>query len=178
MNYAQLYEFLDVDSDGKVEVVISRYNNGYRPGSRPDTVITVFAQGNDGKYDTVYDVDDVDGDDDRDDEDRETYTIAANLVSKMLTLSTVGEQQRYKQILLSFESGDANADVVFGHFEESDTDLTTPDLIVKATKLKNGQYSDVLDTSDANADGIINNDDQLIYRTIANSFRSMKDFQP
>ena len=178
MNYALVYEFNDSNEDGVCEAIISRYNNGYRPGLKPDVVVTVYADAN-GRYETAEGVDDVEGDDDIDADDASYYTLAADLASAMVTLSSMDEKRLYKCIMVSFGSNSQNAalpDVNIGLYKK-DSDMTAPDSIVTVTGYNKGLYREVIDASDADSDGDTDLDDHLIYRKIANSFASMRDFK-
>jgi len=178
MNYALVYEFNDSNADGVPEAIISRYNNGYEPGLKPDVVVTAYAHSN-GKYETAEGVDDVEGDDDIDADDASYYTLAADLASAMVTLSTMDERRLYKCILVSFGNNSKNAalpDVDIGLYKK-DSGMSAPDSVVTVTGYNKGLYRDVANATDADSDGDTDLDDNLIYRKIANSFASMRDFK-
>lgn len=180
MNYALLYEFKDSNDDGVSEAIISRYNNGYSPGVEPNVVVTAYANSLNGKYETAEGVDDVEGDDDIDEDDESYYTLAADLASALVSLSTMGEDRLYKCILVSFGSNSQNAalpDVNIGLYKHSNSDMAAPDSLVTVTGYEKGLYKDVANSTDADSDGDIDLDDKLIYRRIANSFASMRDFK-
>ncbi|KGU82412.1 hypothetical protein [Pseudomonas mediterranea] len=179
MNYALVYEFNDSNEDGVPEAIISRYNNGYKPGLKPDLVVTVYANSITGLYETAEGVDDVEGDDDIDEDDASYYTLAADLASAMVTLSSMDEKRLYKCIMVSFASNSQNAalpDVNIGLYKK-DSDMTDPDSVVTVTGYNKGLYREVVNATDADSDGDTDLDDHLIHRKIANSFASMRDFK-
>ncbi|WP_422776753.1 hypothetical protein ACOXXE_00520 [Pseudomonas mediterranea] len=179
MNYALVYEFNDSNEDGVPEAIISRYNNGYKPGLKPDLVVTVYANSITGLYETAEGVDDVEGDDDIDEDDASYYTLAADLASAMVTLSSMDERRLYKCIMVSFGSNSRNTalpDVDIGLYKK-DSDMSAPDLVVTVTGYNKGLYREIVNATDADSDGDTDLDDHLIYRKIANSFASMRDFK-
>jgi len=180
MNYSVVVEFKDADARGARKAVISRYNNGDAINSQPDVVVTAYSNTANGKYETVTGFDDVEGDGDIDDDDASYYTLAADLASAVVGLSAVGEGRRYRCILLSFDSQISNnrlADVNIGLFNVSNQDLNQPDAVVTVGDYSNGLYKTVLGSTDADSDGDIDLDDQFIFKKIAGSFASMRDFK-
>lgn len=178
MNHKQLYEVKDIDANGSPDVVMSRYNNGNDNLDTPDYSVTISSSRNDGDYDTTTVPDDVDGDGDRDEEDESYYTLAAKLVSALVTLSSVDDRKLFDRILLMFK-GSNSTDVSILHFKPGNTDIYNPDFTVIATNPdKFGSYRTIKDSIDADGDQDIDKDDDLIYRKIASSFASMRDLQP
>ncbi|MFJ2537088.1 hypothetical protein [Pseudomonas sp. NPDC087614] len=180
MSYSLLYEFKDTDGDGKAEAVISRYNNGDAVNSMPDVVVTAYANTANGKFDTVTGVDDVEGDGDIDEDDESYYALASDLASALVGLSTVGAGRLYRCILISFgdnASGSKLGDVNIGLFNVANSDLTRPDSVVTVTGYDKGMYKKVSGSTDADGDGDIDLDDEFIFRKIAVSFASMRDFK-
>ncbi|WLH35798.1 hypothetical protein PSH79_00435 [Pseudomonas sp. FP2196] len=180
MSYSVLYEFRDTDGNGTAEAVISRYNNGDVVNSAPNVVVTAYANTANGKYDMVTGVDDVEGDGDIDEDDDSYYTLAADLASALVGLSNVGAGRLYRCILISFgenTSGSKLADVNIGLFNVANSDLTRPNSVVTVTGYAKGLYTKVLRSTDADGDGDIDLDDEFIFRKIAGSFASMRDFK-
>ena len=180
MSYSLLYEFRDTDGNGTVEAVISRYNNGDAVNSAPDAVVTAYANIANGKYDTVSGVDDVEGDGDIDEDDDSYYTLASDLASAIVGLSTVGAGRLYRCMLISFgdnASGGKLADVNIDLFKVANSDLTHPDSVVTVTGYDKGLYKKVTGSTDADGDNDIDLDDEFIFRKIAGSFASMRNFK-
>ncbi|MFJ2488496.1 hypothetical protein [Pseudomonas sp. NPDC087639] len=180
MNYAVLYEFKDIKGDHHAEAIISRYNDGYAPGSKPNVVVTVEYNTVSKKYETVEGYDDVEGDGDLDEDDQSYYTLAADIASAIAGLSKQDDGRRYKSMLVSFDNNGSPAappDVKIGLFNVSNPGLSQPDFTVTATDYRNGLYNKVSNTVDANGDNRIDLNDQLVFKRIANSFASMKGFK-
>ncbi|WP_415758467.1 hypothetical protein [Pseudomonas sp. LT1P18] len=177
MSYKQLYEIKDIEADGSPEVVMSRYNEGNNDLSHPNFSITISSSNKDGIFDTTTGPEDVDGDGDRDEEDESYYTVAAKLVSAMVSLSSVGDRKVFDRILLLFKDA-IETDVSILHFRLGNTDLQNPDFTVTATNPDTfGSYRTIKDAIDADGDEDVDKDDELIYRKIATSFASMRDLQ-
>ena len=179
MRYSLLYEFRDTDGNGTAEAVISRYNNADAVNSLPDIVVTANANIANGKYDTVSGVDDVEGDGDTDEDDDSYYTLAGDLASAIVGLSTVGAGRLYSCMLISFADNASEgklADVNIGLFNVANSDLTRPDSVVTVTGYDKGLYKKVMGSTDADGDNDIDLDDEFIFRKIAGSFASMREF--
>ncbi|WP_455827070.1 hypothetical protein [Pseudomonas graminis] len=177
MRHRQLYEIKDTDGAGIPEVVMSRYNEGNDDLDSPNFNIVISSYNNDWVFDTTGSVEDVDGDGDRDYDDASYYTIAAKLVTQMFTLRSVDLRQRYSSILISF--GDSPDEVVIAHYQKGNTSLSSPDFIVTASNPDSlGRYRHIKDSLDADGDGDIDKDDELIYKQLATSFASMRDLEP
>lgn len=181
MNHKQLYEIKDTNADGSPEVVMSRYNDGNDNLDAPDYTVTLSSSQNDGVYDTTTAPDDVDGDDDADEEDEEDesyYTVAAKLVSAMVTLGAVGDRKLFDRLLVLFKDP-TRPDVSILHFKPGNNDIHNPDFTVTASDPGAlGIYRKIENAIDADGDHDVDKDDELIYRRIASSFASMRDLQP
>ena len=185
MSYSVVVEFKDTNTDGKQEAVISRYNNGYANNLKPDVTVTTYAN-DEGEYDRAAGVDDVEGDDGVDEYDTDTYTIAADLASKLAGLSSVGERRLYSCILISSDSEAKRAKPTYVNidlFKVSNRDLSHPDAKVKLKINATGFYKveDTLEGDgkfniDADGDDDSDANDKLIFVNIANSFVSMRNF--
>lgn len=179
MKYKQLYEFKDMDGAGNPEVVMSRYDEGNYNLDNPNTRVVIYSSNNDWIYDVTSATNDADGDGDHDEDDKSYYMIAAKLVTEMVTLSPLDESKRqFDRILISF-CGDNEADVSIMHYKKGNRDLSNPDFLVRATNPDSrGMYRTITSAIDADGDKDIDRDDELIYRSLATSFLSMKNLLP
>ncbi|MBK5377762.1 hypothetical protein JFT81_24360 [Pseudomonas sp. TH43] len=185
MSYSVAVEFRDTNADGQQEAIISRYNNGYAKNLNPDVVVTAYANP-EGVYEQLDGVDDVEGNDGVDENDAFTYSVAAELASKLVGLSSVGGGRLYSFILISAERKaheEKPAEVTVNFFNTSNTDLSQPDAIVTLKLNDTGSYK-VLEPSqgngkfelDADGDGDSDANDKWILARIVTSFVSMRNF--
>ena len=73
----------------------------------------------------------------------------------------------------------SETDIDILHFKPGNTDISAPDYVVTATNPDHlGSYRKINNPLDADGDGDIDNNDNLIYRRLATSFASMKDLRP
>ncbi|RLU09868.1 hypothetical protein CS078_00185 [Pseudomonas prosekii] len=178
MNNKQLYEIQSIADGHTPHVVMSRYADGNDDLNSPDFSVTISSSLNDGNYDTTSAPEDVDGDGDTDAEDESYYTVAAKLVCALITLSSVGELKVFDRLLLMNKDAN-NTDVSILHFKPGNRSIHLPDFTVTATGVDAlGRYLEIKQTIDADGDGDIDKDDELIYRRIASSFASMRDLLP
>jgi hypothetical protein len=185
MSYSVAVEFRDMNADGKQEAIISRYNNGYANNRKPDVVVTAYANP-EGVYEQLDGIDDVEGNDGVDENDAFTYSVAAELASKLVGLSSVGGGRQYSFILISAERKtleEKPAEVRVNLFNTSNTDLSQPDAVV-TLNINDAGYYKVLEPSqgnnkfdiDADGDGDSDANDKSIFVKIATSFVSMRNF--
>lgn len=178
MKNRQLYEFRDTDGAGAPEVVMSRYKEGNDDLYSPtyDVIISSSTLGWD--YDTATWPEDVTEDNIQDDDDKSYYILAANIIKQIKSLKPSNYRenhvQKFTRILIMF-SDTAPTDVLMYHFKDNNIDFNNPDAIVTATdRDPQGRYRKILAAQDANDDTFIDSSDELIYRTLATSFASMK----
>lgn len=179
MKYAVLYEFKDTKGDKHVEAIISRYNDGYAAGRAPNVVVTAEFNKVSGKYETAEGYDDVEGDGDIDADDGSYYTLAADIASAVAGLSRKDESRHYKCMLVSFKQSDNQIglpDVKIQLFKTLNLDSEKPETVI-AHDYRNSIYNDITNTLDADQSGTIDSKDKTIFKLIANSFASMRDFK-
>ncbi len=176
MRHQQLYKFTDTDGAGMPEVEMSRYDEN-SDFSKPAATVLIYPDDTIGEYTSVAWGEDVDGDGTITPDDESYYTTAANLLNKLTVLRAVDHRKLYDKIVIGFNDT-SGSDVKILHFKCGNTDLNSPDLtVIASTPNSQGHYLKIFGAGDADADGDIDKNDELIYRNLATSFASMQSLR-